>query len=72
MVREYTLYGFSSFKFVKVCDMTQNKIFLNVTFALEKNKNFASQVVYKCQLGQLVDNMLFKSSIPLLIFCLLL
>lgn len=41
MVREYTLYGFNSFKFVKVCDMTQNEIFLNVPFALEKNINFA-------------------------------
>ena len=36
-VREYTLYDFNSFKFVKVCVMAQNKIFLNVPFALEKN-----------------------------------
>ena len=36
-VREHTLYDFNSFKFVKVCVMAQNKIFLNVPFALEKN-----------------------------------
>lgn len=41
MVREHTLHDFTSFKFVKICDMAQNKVFLKVPFALEKNINSA-------------------------------
>lgn len=52
--------------------MAQNKIFLNVPFALEKNINSAIIGWGKCQLSfKLVDNILFKSFIYLLIFYLL-
>lgn len=38
MVREHTQYDFNSFKFVEICFMVQNMVYLDIwLWALEKN-----------------------------------